>query len=614
MLDDSPGFRLSKSFFPNASGPHAFARRSTVRLNLGLGPVFKFECLSTSRRWQHFAARVFFIGSMLLVLALVVWNVEAHRVGPVGLREMAKAGEAFYCAIVGTQLALLVLVAPAVAADAICLDKARGALLPLLTTDLSSREIILGKFCARFLPILGFVFCGLPVLAICLSLGGIHPEAVFGATLVSLGVALIGGTGALALSVFCTKTYEVLLVCYLVWSFFLLSFLLSSLLGIPTGWTKYANPFFLCFAPYTNPGIIVFDDVLNFLIGCAGLAAFFILVAIAGLRRVVLRHGSVRAKSPRRRLRWNRVWFPGPSLDGNPVLWREWHRRQPSRWVRTVWWLYVLGALGFSIFGFTECILIGTPGFSSGLEVAINAIQVGVGLLLVSVISVTSFQEERVRGGLDVLLTTPLSTIEIYWGKWWGNFRIVLLLTILPTFVASGHYIRRSIELGWFATLIDSQTRSFLLMPLVVACFGAAVVSFGLALAIWYKNQARAVIISVATYVLVTGGLFWVARVQIGRPEQYAAIGSSSLAAAFLTEVCRDHRYRFVGWVIPTLMIWCIGYALVAAVFSVLTCRSFDRCMGRVPDRLVGRRGKERAVELFHGQAMAGTGQTLSGD
>ena len=26
-------------------------------------------------------------------------------------------------------------------------------------------------------------------------------------------------------------------------------------------------------------------------------------------------------------------WLPGPSLDGNPVLWREWHRSRPSRWL-----------------------------------------------------------------------------------------------------------------------------------------------------------------------------------------------------------------------------------------------------------------------------------------
>ena len=42
-------------------------------------------------------------------------------------------------------------------------------------------------------------------------------------------------------------------------------------------------------------------------------------------------------------LSWRPV-LPGPSLDGNPVLWREWHRSKPSRLLRVVWMLY--SALG----------------------------------------------------------------------------------------------------------------------------------------------------------------------------------------------------------------------------------------------------------------------------
>ena len=31
---------------------------------------------------------------------------------------------------------------------------------------------------------------------------------------------------------------------------------------------------------------------------------------------------------------------PGPSLDLNPVAWREWHRARPSRMMRVAWGLY----------------------------------------------------------------------------------------------------------------------------------------------------------------------------------------------------------------------------------------------------------------------------------
>ena len=132
----------------------------------------------------------------------------------------------------------------------------------------------------------------------------------------------------------------------------------------------------------------------------------------------------------------NTPGFQDQRLDGNPVLWREWQRRQPSRWVQTVWWLYVLGSLGFSLYCFLHIVIFHNHQLGE-LAPLVNAFQVSIGLLLVSVTSVTSLQEERVRGSLDVLLTTPLSTVQIFWGKWWGSFRLVLLLTVLPTFLAS---------------------------------------------------------------------------------------------------------------------------------------------------------------------------------
>ena len=66
------------------------------------------------------------------------------------------------------------------------------------------------------------------------------------------------------------------------------------------------------------------------------------------------------------------------------------------------------------------------------LGAVINGVQVAAGLLLLSVSAATSLAEERQRGSLDVLLATPLSTRSIVWGKWWGAFRGVPPLLVLP--------------------------------------------------------------------------------------------------------------------------------------------------------------------------------------
>jgi ABC-type transport system involved in multi-copper enzyme maturation permease subunit len=574
-----------------------------VRLKLGLGPVFEFECLAASRRWQYFAGRVVFIGLLLVALSLVMWSVENQANGPVRRNDMSNVGLEFYYAIIGTQLSLLFLIAPAIAADAICLDKARGALLPLLTTDLSATEIVLGKLFARFLPIVGFVFCGIPVLAICFSMGGIHPEVAFGAITVCLGVALVGGTAALVLSIWCTKSYEVLLVCYLLWVLYLLLLPFSFVprAGWLLGWAKYGNPYYLCFAPYTDPGSVGIQEFANFFACCLGLSTILILFAIFRIRAVIVRHGSVVTKTKRRRRwRFRLPRLPGPSLDGNPVLWREWHRQKPSRWVRAVWIVYTLGALGFSVYSFSESVW-GKDPFMRQIGVIANAFQVSIGLLLVSVTSVTSLQEERVRGSLDVLLTTPLSTLEVFWGKWWGNFRIVLLLTFLPTLVASGVFVRELFE-GGSTTLFFGRARTFVLMPLLIICYGAAIVSLGLALGIWIKRPSRAMGASVFAYIALTVGLLFSSLLfASGSGPPFPALGSSFLGPAVLTIDCLEPwrpREAFVA----SLMAWCIIYVVGSAIISLTAYRSFDRCMGRMPEKMSGQLGAEQAGRRLLGR------------
>ena len=73
------------------------------------------------------------------------------------------------------------------------------------------------------------------------------------------------------------------------------------------------------------------------------------------------------------------------------------------------WSLYT--ALGLLVTIVTITAHIGATG---GFRVIgfLNATQVTVGLLLLSISAVTSLAEERASGSLDVLLSTPLSTVH----------------------------------------------------------------------------------------------------------------------------------------------------------------------------------------------------------
>src|SRR5262249_28844826 len=116
-----------------------------------------------------------------------------------------------------------------------------------------------------------------------------------------------------------------------------------------------------------------------------------------------------------------------------------------------------------------------------------------------------------VRGSLDVLLTTPLATDRIVLAKWWGAFRVVPALALLPAIgcvflamempeVLPG--VRR---FGQTPAPLDALDRvAYAVLPVgLLLVQGAAVTSVGLAVATWTRRVGRAVAMSVTAYALV---------------------------------------------------------------------------------------------------------------
>jgi ABC-type transport system involved in multi-copper enzyme maturation permease subunit len=263
--------------------------------------------------------------------------------------------------------------------------------------------------------------------------------------------------------------------------------------------------------------------------------------------------------------------LPGPSLDGNPVLWREWHRRQPSRWARLAWATYAALAVLFTLLAVADSLMGSGP---RPLLPWVNALQVPVGLLLLSVTSVTSLAEERVKGTLDVLLTTPLSTRSIVLGKWWGTYRIAVPLAILPGVVAVAAAGPRG---NWGGVL--------LVVGLVLA-YGAATTSLGLALATWVARPGRALALGVVLFVLATVGPFLPLLLFRWGPGGAESLASASpfFGMGELTDLLGrwngspgQHEREVLVWD----WVWLTAYLGVAVALLLLTLATFDRCLGR---------------------------------
>ena len=120
----------------------------------------------------------------------------------------------------------------------------------------------------------------------------------------------------------------------------------------------------------------------------------------------------------------------------HPLLRREWHRNRHSRLARALGSFLLAIAWALAAWGTYEVISVGVTEGADALEISL-AFWLMFGLLLLSAAAPTALAEERARGSLDVLMTTPVATREIVMAKWWGMFRRVLVMLPLFVYVAA---------------------------------------------------------------------------------------------------------------------------------------------------------------------------------
>ena len=237
----------------------------------------------------------------------------------------------------------------------------------------------------------------------------------------------------------------------------------------------------------------------------------------------------------------------------------------------------------------------------------VNGLVATFGLLLASLAAPTVLAEERMRGSLDVLMTTPVSTDRIVLAKWWGAFRVVPALALLPAIgavclamslpdVFPG--IRR---FGQSPAPLDTIDRiAYVCLPVaMLLAQGAAVTSVGLALATWSRRVGRAVAISVAAYafvaflspilleiipvVLMDSGLFGVTDEATVAFLAELVVTTCPLGGQFFTfqtaqwPAAQSRGAFYIGEVIVLLMT--VGFAMLVLALTIAT---FNRCVERV--------------------------------
>jgi ABC-type transport system involved in multi-copper enzyme maturation permease subunit len=279
--------------------------------------------------------------------------------------------------------------------------------------------------------------------------------------------------------------------------------------------------------------------------------------------------------------------------------------------------LYVVAAVLGTVIGIADAVEHGI-GVGHDRLIGVSIFGVTFGFLLLSAIAPTTLTEERVRGSLDVLMSTPLATRQIVLGKWWAAYRRTLPLLVLtalaglfagaatlddpPDLPFPSHLSYVPITI-WDRVLAGVLPTAFLLVH------AAAITGTGLAVATWVKRTGVAVALSVAAFVLVS--LAWPFAVELGvRPilSRWAnASQTEDLDRVFAIMQGLIGLSPIGGQTAPfdnlrnywsgtrTFRWWLLlGDLAIVAAFAALALGlvllTFNRCMGRMNQTSTGSR------------------------
>lgn len=587
-------------------------------MRFGTGPVFAYERVAAARRWHLYAGRSCLVGALLIAMMMIAGK-HAGPASSMATQQYAELGQSYFFALIGVEMAIVLLAAPAATAGAICLDRARGNLTHMLVTDLSDAEIVLGKLAARLLPVMELVACSWPVMAISSLLGGIDPTALTLAFAVIVASAVFGCSMALALSVWARKTHEVVMATYTVLGVVMLGNVVwlgitrSGAIPAPPRWLLYANPVYMAFVPYWYPGTTTWIEYAYFFGGTAGLSAAMALLAVWRMRPRTVRELGRGASAPRMGPLGRVVRFlPSPSMEKNPVLWREWHRSRPSIWMTLLVGLVIGSTTICCVAGAVTMFLDGVRPQPASLPKYAGVygymLEVIFGLLMFSAVAPTALAEERQRGSLDVLMTTPLSTSSIVLGKWWGTYRLIPLLAFGPAIMAFamayGPWDAGGRPFGLERHSGAELFHGFLLMVATLLVHGAFLTSLGLALATWVPRMPRAIALSVTAYVSIAIAWPILYFVAVGGPRPGAHL-LACISPIWITASLADFlsmRMQLDGFLWAATACDVI-VAIAAMVLLAATVRTFDHCLGRVSERPPGgERHAEKKPAVYDGE------------
>lgn len=438
-------------------------------LNLGpTNPIAVRLVQNGSRRAKHLYIRAAYLG--VLVAAMLVLLLANSSAANLSYRELASAASAAFVGISYLQIFLICVLAPVFMGGAISQEASPRTWEVLLTTPMSSGQVVLGNLLGRLFFVLSLLLASLPLFALTQYFGGVPGSAIFASYAVAGCAALLVGAIAISLAVSRLAgkraffAFYVCVISYLGVTWALDSFLRPSRGGGVTVVTAL-NPFLTLEAllnPTTYPralpgtqaglaGLLLESPVGVWCGGSVILSVVFLVastisVRAGGLQTLASRSG---AGVPwyRRVLGFGAAGSehrPPRTVWQNPIAWREAAARGGTLGKAVARWTFVLlgGLFGAMLVVLFHVGRFDLPTFRLALGATVWC-ELAVITLVAINISATAISREREDGTLDILLTTPITASAYLRGKLRGvlSYLAPLLAVPMGTLVLAGLYV-----------------------------------------------------------------------------------------------------------------------------------------------------------------------------
>lgn len=497
---------------------------------LPANPILVRVVHGASRRQRHLWLR---FGYLAALAAVVLWLQIPSADESASLTELAKSASQTFRYAATTQLLLMCFLAPVFTASAITQERDAQTFNILISTPLTSGQIVLGTLMSRLYFVIILLLAGLPIFYMTMIYGGVTSPQIVQSFALSASTAILTGALAIFIAMIGVGTRRTIFSFYLMIALYLLAVYLfgrwdrtwvaasaPNLDGVRMSWLTPLHPFLalevalnLINAP-SYAALPEYNSLARYALShpsavyvtwTLALSLMLIVISMVFVRRGIKTGEptfiSVFLDRFRRRTTGERT-RPPRNVWHNPVAWREaCTRAAGGRFLR---WAIVAGGLTASII----ILVYYLRGDLKASEVpqwlaGVTMIQFALAIIIAANTAATSITKEKESKTMELLMTTPLTSSYILWGKLRGLVSFVLPLLISPV-----------VSLLLFAVVDALRDTSRPAIPVEVAAevglllviYTAAACVIGLRFSLTSRTNMSAVMTSIGV-ILLGGGL-----------------------------------------------------------------------------------------------------------